>query len=164
MSGGSFAGTVGKGVIGAGVGFALYYLVLNLRLGGGLGFGAAFGVGEGRGGADSSPRPSRPRDAHRLNLLLSSRGFEWRDPDWKSPVPASVVTLSDAISRIREGGRSDVTFKTAGDVVQRDYEKALEGLKQAGIDVFKAEASTVPAPTISGNGRGEYGARARSWR
>lgn len=161
MSRGSFAGTVGKGVAGAGVGFALYFLFRNLRFGGGFGLGESFGVGEGSGGAGAS---ARPKDARRLNLLLSARGFEWRDQDWKVTVPSAIVTLNDVIARVREGGRSDVALKTAGDVLQGDYERALEGFKQAGIEVFKAEVVTTP-PTVSGNGRGEYRARTDgSWR
>lgn len=58
----SFASGLGKGVLGVGVGFALYFLIRNLRLGGGFGFGGEPGAREAGSEAPSvpSPRPEPP--------------------------------------------------------------------------------------------------------
>ena len=158
----SAAASLGKFSLGVGVGFALYFFIT------GLGFGGR-GRGEGRGedrGRDvpepiaplvPPPVPARPRDDKRLNVLLSTRGFELRDENWKPLSVAKIYSLEEVIARVKEGGRNDLALKVSGAVIQRDYDSALVGLKQAGIVVWKAE--TPPPVHTSGNARGQYGSR-----
>jgi hypothetical protein len=152
----SAAAGLGKLVLGGAVGFGLYLLIT------GLGFGG-LGRGEGQG---EVPLPIRPRDAQRLNFLLSSRGFESRDADWKPTTPPTIYTVNELIARVKDGGRADVALRILGSAIQRDVDAALAALKQGGIDVWKMEASppTVsPSPAhVSGNARGEYGRRGRA--
>lgn len=150
----SIAGNVGKSMLGVGAGFALYYLVT------GLGFGPG---GRGDGGRGESPRvppmvpptvPARPRDEARLNFVLTAAGLEQRDESWRSPAVRKIFTLEEMIARIKDGGRSDVTLKVAGDAREGTLRETLAGLKQAGIDVYQLEAAPGTAPHVSGRGRG----------
>lgn len=166
MSRSSFAGNFGKVVLGGAAGFALYFLFGR----GGLGFGES-GDGEGRGEPrlpteppavpPPSPPPTRPRDEARLNYVLSSAGLEQRDANWKPPAVKKIYALEEVIARIKDGGRSDVTLKVSGDAREGTLRDVLAGLKQAGIDVYRLEATPPAPPSVSGNARGEYGGRHR---
>jgi hypothetical protein len=162
----SAAESLGKLGLGLGVGAALYFFITGLGFGG-RGRGRGEGRGEGRDVSElpvppvTPPVPVRPRDEKRLNFLLSTRGFELRDENWKPTSPAKSYSLEEVIFRVKEGGRSDLALKASGAVIQGAYDSALERLKQAGIVVWKVEAGPVPPPPVraSGNMRGQYGAR-----
>lgn len=163
MSGNSGASDFGKGVLGLGVGFALYYLITGL----GFGQGGREGDGVGEPGFPTQPPsvppppPARPRDETRLNFVLSSAGLEQRDANWKPPAVKKIYALEEVIARIKDGGRSDVTLKVSGDAREGTLRDVLAGLKQAGIDVYQLEAPPHAPPSVSGNARGEYGGRRR---
>lgn len=87
----SRAGAVGKGVLGIGVGFTLYFLIRNFRLGGEFGVGGGAGDHEaGRGtGGPPAPAPARdpkpaPQDVEPLLFIVfhpEGRQAFGKDPD-----------------------------------------------------------------------------------
>lgn len=91
MARNSVAGSVGKGALGFGVGFALYFLIRNLRFGGGFGLGGGRGDEEtGRGPSaptapSERPGPPLPKDIDPLLFVVfHPEGFkvdDQRDPD-----------------------------------------------------------------------------------
>lgn len=147
----SGAAGFGKVVLGGAVGFGLYLLVT------GLGFGGSTGRRGASGAEPAPPVPTRPQDEKRLNFLLSPRGFEARAADWKLLPVAKIYSVEEVITRVKEGGRSDMSLKISGAAIQGAVDAALAALKQAGIDVWKME--TAPPAHVSGDVRGEYGWR-----
>ena len=136
MANNSFAGNVGKGALGFGVGLALYFLIRNLGFGGGSGIG---GRGEDTRGEGASPGPPAPfpRDSQMLEFWMvqptpvdnSTMGF--RGPGEK------IYSLEELIARIKAGGRLDVALKVRGEVITEAVDSATEQLQRAGIGVFK---------------------------
>lgn len=169
MAENSISGDLGKGVVGAGIGFALYLFITGLELGWGGG-GRGRGEGSGRGETKAPPAsegsgrgptqplleplvPSRPKDASRLSFVMTHPTFDdpslpmsFRGPD------ARAYSLDEMIARIKTGGRSDVVLKTAGNVREGSASSATARVKQAGIEVWKEDGVRV-----SGNARGSYG-------
>lgn len=148
MAESSAAGSFGKFALGGAVGFGLYMLITGL----------GFGFGGGRGGHREDGRdgavPTRLRDEERLNFLMSSKGLELRGADWKPAAAAKILTLEEAVARVKDGGRLDLNLKISGDAIQRDVDAALAAFKQHGIDVLMVEMAL---PHVSGNARGQYG-------
>jgi hypothetical protein len=164
----SFADGFGKMVLGGAVGFGLYLLITSFGFGGGgsggdSGGGSGGGRGEGRGDAPptlppSQPAPPKPPDAQRLSFVMTSSsqhaGFRLRDGSSK------IYTVEALIARVKDGGRSDVELRVAGDVPQGVWVAARDRIKQAGITVFEPVLSS--APSVVGHARGDYGRRG-SW-
>jgi len=150
----SAASGLGKVVVGGAVGFGLYMLVTGLGFGG-WGRGGRGDSGEDTGTSAPLP-PARPRDPQRLNFLLSTKGLEERDADWKIPSVPKIYSVEDAIARVKDGGRSDVTLRISGSTIQGVVDATLAALKRAGIVVWKMTGASPPA-RVAGNVRGEYG-------
>jgi hypothetical protein len=132
---------LGAGVALGGVGVLLYFLIKGLGGSGGRGAGLALLM--------------RPRDEKRLTFVMTqptaddpSRPMSFRGSD------AKMFSLDEMISRVKAGGRSDVTLKMAGNVRQGSAESALTLVKQAGIEVWKEAAPG--GASVSGNDRGQY--------
>jgi hypothetical protein len=144
-SSGRVVGTVAG--VGA-VGVLLYLLVKNLGLG-------TRGGQDGAGAAP--PAPPRPRDEQRLLFVMTQPTAD--DPSvpmsFRSPVEGKTYALDEMIARIKDGGRSDVTLKIAGNVRAGSAESALSLVKQAGIEVWREVGSGVAR--VAGNARGQYG-------
>lgn len=146
---------VGTGAAVGAVGVLLYLLIKNLG-----------GPGErGRGGGGKATVPSLlqppaalplppPRDLKRLTFVMQQASpnepavFRARD---EAP-GAKAYTLEEMISRIRAGGRADVTLKATGAVPHGAIEAAVGRLKQAGLEVWKEAASGIAQ--VSGHTRG----------
>jgi hypothetical protein len=162
------AAILGKVALGGAVGFALFFLAAGLGLG---------GRGEGRGepkvpaelpsAPPPSPLPSRTRDEKRLTFVMQEpeavgrpMAFRLRDDDPST----KTYSLEETITRIKAGGRSDVSLRIRGSVIQGPADEALKLLKRAGIQVWKEEAPQVPStsPAVSGNLRGHYGSPRRT--
>jgi hypothetical protein len=164
----SLADGFGKMVLGGAVGFGLYLLATSFGFGGGgSGGGSGGGQGEGRVDAPSStltpsppsrPAPPKPPDAQRLSFVMTSSsqptGFRLRDGSSK------IYTVEALIARVKDGGRSDVELRVAGDVPQGVWVAARDRIKQAGLSVF--EPVPPSAPSVVGYARGNYGQR-ESW-
>jgi hypothetical protein len=153
---------VGTGVAVGAVGVLLYLLIRNLGLGGG---GARGEGGRGESGRGLGPEvptvppmppmppmPPLPKDEQRLLFVMTqptaddpSRPMSFRGPG------ARAFALEEMIARVKAGGRSDVTLKTAGNVRQGSADSALSLVKQAGIKVWVSGIG----PAV--NDRGQYG-------
>lgn len=162
----SAAASFGKVVVGGAVGFALYLLISGLGLGG-------RGRGDGRGEEPASPPtpPARPRDDKRLSFVMVAptkpggpAGFRLQGND-----PKKIYSIDDLVARVKDGGRTDVELRAAGDVIQGPWDDARDRVKRAGLTVWLAEAppgippNVVPAKvgfSSRRNARGHYG---RSW-
>ena len=150
---------IGLGASFGAVGVILYLLIKNLGLG---------GHGSGReehGGPPAQVSPpikdaQRPtaqvsppiKDAQRLVFVMNhptvadgSQTMSFRGSD------AKLYALDELIARIRAGGRSDVTLKTAGNVREGAAAAARDQLRQAGIEIW-----TESGARVSGNARGQY--------
>ena len=115
----SAAGSIGKGVLGFDVGFALLYL---LRLGGGFGLGGRRGEeGAGRGPEVPSPAPGppQPRDAEPLLFVVfHPEGFKERD---KAPDPAERARRDAAFKQIDLGAElveAEEIYRRAGRAIR----------------------------------------------
>ena len=173
MARNSLAGNLGKGAVGFGVGFALYYLIKRL----GLGLGSGVGNGrsdDGRGGNEHAERLEQlaraeiermkeltlvpiPPDSERLLFRLKSR-----EPTSPTNVPplltldGQTYPLATAIARVKLGKRNDVDLLVPGDVRQGDFDAAMEEFRRAGIEPHVREPRGVESPRVSGNTRGQY--------
>jgi hypothetical protein len=106
--------------------------------------------------------PPRPKDEQRLTFVMtqpteSARPMSFRLLD--EGTDTRVYALEDLIARVKAGGRSDVTLKIAGNVIESSAQSALALIKQAGIEVWKDVTSI---PRVAGNNRGQYGTQRRS--
>lgn len=141
---------LGTGVALGGVGVLLYLLIKNLG-----GQPGPAGRGTGPASTISTPLPPRPKDEKRLTFAMTqptsaepTRPMSFRGPD------ARAASLEEMVARVKAGGRSDVTLKTAGDVRHGSAESALALIKQAGIEVWKEVSPGVEH--VSGRARGSY--------
>jgi len=145
-------GTLGTIFLGGVVGFGLFFVVTGL---GGQG---------GRGTPLLSQRPRfRPQDDKRLSFVMVEpkvagglMGFRLRDGE-----PSKIYALEELISRIKEGGRTDVELRASGDVPHGSWEEARALIKRAGVTVWLAESAAAPVSAGSWGSRGEYSRR--SW-
>ena len=168
MAENSSAETVSKFGVGLGIGFALYYLIRNLGFGGGLGFGGEGGEARGEGASAPAP-PSMPRDEQRLEFVMvrpttnDDKTTAFRGPG------GTIYALEEMIARIKAGGRTDMTLKVRGDVISGPADAAEAAIKRAGIDLWKPAPPSLfpekqstadqPSTPVSGNARGQYGAK-----
>lgn len=146
MAEGSAGATLGKVVLGGGVGFALYLLVT------GLGFG-------GRGEASAA---SRPKDDKRLSFLMIEPKIPGRPAGFRlqGDDPTKTYSIDDLVARVKEGGRTDVELRASGDVIQGPWNEARDLIKRAGLTVWIAETSGAPSRvgfSCRENARGQYG-------
>lgn len=149
MTNSSSSGNFGKLVIGGITGFSLYLLAAHLGLG---------GRGEESGGA------ARSKDDHRLTFTMTQ---PTKLPNTQPMVfaltgdPARTYSVDELISRVKDGGRVDVTLKIRGDVIQGAANAARSRIKQAGLELWEEKPSSTPAmpANVSGNTRGQYGRR-----
>lgn len=134
------------------VGVLLYVLIRNL----GLGRSGSAHEGHGPGQLESTAVPPL-KDGQRLVFVMTrptmddahaAMGFRGSD--------AKAYALEELIARVRAGGRSDVTLKTAGDVLEGAAAAARDQLRQAGIEIWSESGARV-----AGNARGQYGSS--SW-
>jgi hypothetical protein len=137
-------GNFGNLVIGGITGFSLYLLAAYLGRG-----------GRGEGGSGDV----RPKDEHRLTFTM----MQPTQPPYTLPAvfsltgdPARTYSVDELISRVKDGGRVDVTLKIRGDVIQGATDAARTRIKQAGLELWEEKPSSAPAK-VSGNARGEYG-------
>jgi hypothetical protein len=112
-----------------------------------------------------------PRDEQRLEFvmvgptMLDDKTAAFRGPEGK------IYSLEEMIVRIKAGGRDDMILKVRGDVISGPADVAETQIKKAGISIWKtappplfpekqpaSAKSFAPAPRVSGNARGEYGA------
>jgi hypothetical protein len=128
------------------VGVLLYVLIKN------LGLGKHGSAREGPGQLEL-PAASPLKDAQRLVFVMTRptvddahavMGFRGSD--------AKTYALEELIARVRAGGRSDVTLRTAGNVREGAVAAARDQLRQAGIEIWSESGARV-----SGNARGQYG-------
>ena len=143
----SVAASLGEGIVGIGIGFALYMLISNFGLG---------GKGSASGGSQTSaPKtPPRARDQQPMEILV-------RPPagDPKKAVielEGRVISPGDLVARISAGGRRDVRVTVTGDTVQGAWDALRDALAFAGIQVLRRSSLGVPI-NVSGNARGQYG-------
>lgn len=157
MANNSPAAAVGKFGLGAGVGFALYLLIRNLSFGGGFRFGGERGETRDEG-APAQP-PSMPRDEQRLTfVMMRPTTLDDKTAVFRGPGD-TIYSLEEMIARIKAGGRADMILRIRGDVITGPAHAAEAAIKSAGIDIWKPAREKPPAPVVSGNARGQYGAR-----
>lgn len=152
----SRVGDVGKGVLGVGVGFALYMLISGF--GGGAGFGWGRGRGEGRGeqGAGSTAPPVGPGPAGpaRSQLKLTPTGIT---------VDGKPMSLDEAVAAVKAA--RDVDVVVTGDTIQGDVDDLLVALFLAGITWRGADDLVRSAPRSMDDVRRvrEQKRRAKEW-
>lgn len=160
MAESSTAETVSKFGVGLGVGFALYFLIRNLGFGGGFRFGGERGETRGDGTpAPPATPPPMPRDEQRLEfVMMRPTTLDDKTTAFRGP-GGTIYSLEEMIARIKAGGRTDMTLKVRGDVITGPADAAEVAIKSAGIDIWKPASEKPPTPVVSGNARGQYGAR-----
>lgn len=96
--------------------------------------------------------PQKRDDARLTFVMVEPTNAQWPDASamsFRGP-DAKTYSLDEMIARIRSGGRSDVTLKASGSVVEAAWQSAKRLVAAAGIDV-----SEVDAPIV-GSSRGVY--------
>lgn len=68
--------------------------------------------------------------------------------------PTKFNSITEAIARVKTGGRNDVSLKVAGDVPQRDVDSALLAFQAAGVAVFVIEPQSISS--MYRRGLGQY--------
>lgn len=138
-------GVAAGGALGA-LGVIVYFLLKNLGLG-----GHGSGRDEHEGG--SLVVPPQIKDAQRLMFVMvhptvddASQTLGFRGGD------AKIYTLEELLARVKAGGRSDVTLKTAGNVREGASAAARDQIRRSGIEIWMEGGARV-----SGNLRGQYG-------
>jgi hypothetical protein len=136
MARNSAIGSVGKGALGVGVGFALYMLISSFG-GGGFGWGRGQGRGEGAGPGTSPavPPPSPGTGPARARIMLSPQGIT---------VDGKAMTLDEAVEAVRAA--RDVEVVVTGDTIQGDVDDLLVALFLAGITWWGRESLVKAAP------------------
>ena len=153
----SRAGDVGKGVLGVGVGFALYMLISGFGGGGGFGWGRGRGEGRGeRGTGPSTIPPASPGPAGpaRSQLKLTPAGIT---------VDGNPMSLDEAVAAVKAA--RDVDVVVTGDTIQGDVDDLLVALFLAGITWRGSEYLVRSAPRSMDDVRRvrEQKRRAKEW-
>lgn len=140
---GSVADDLGRGVLGVGIGFALYLLVSN------LGFG-----GRGAGRDDHAPVPPAPVPPRpsRCTIRIDSTGIF---VDGKAMTPAQVVKACEGVP--------DVELVVTGGARQGSLDEVEGALRAAGIAFKRREQHPSPPARVVGDLRGQYGTGWRLW-
>lgn len=141
MAKNSSVGSVGKGVLGFGVGFALYMFITGFGGGGGFGWGRGLGGREGAGktpgpsGRPTTPTVSPGSGPARARLMLTPEGIT---------VDGKAMSLDEAIETVRAA--RDVEVVVTGDTMQGDVDDLLVALFLAGIPWWGREYLMQIAP------------------
>ena len=96
--------------------------------------------------------PPKRDDARLTFVMIEPTNAQWPDAaamSFRGPPDAKAYSLDEMIARIKSGGRSDVTLKASGAVVEAAWQSAKRLVAAAGIDV----SDEVP---IVGSSRGVY--------
>ena len=145
----SVGDVVGKLTLGGAVGFALYFFVTGLGLG---------GRGGGEGPAPTPTPVPQPRDDKRLTFVMIRPTSD--DPShpmqFRSREDAKDYALAEMLSRVKAGGRTDLTLAVMGNVRQGSWEDAKKLVRQAGLDLWVEDTPGSSATHVSGNARGHY--------
>lgn len=92
------------------------------------------GLGSGTGKSDKRP----------LEFKLRSDGF------WLGQI--KYPTLESVITRVKSGGRNDISVQFAGDILQSDVDKTITALQLVGLVVYQKQPQSVASVYQRGRG------------
>jgi hypothetical protein len=111
--------------------------------------------GKGTGTPEMPATPVLPYDEVRLSFTLIAPTDDHTKPmQFRGPNGAT-YSLDELVDRVKAGGRSDLTFKASGSVLQSAFAAAEAGIKAAGLTIYAADPTPVATTPVK-VGRGYY--------